>query len=100
MTAEKYRRYSVLALIRPCMARISSASAGPDRAQVRDPAVGQHDVGLPVLRVVRAVGRRALPGLRGCRPAGVSPGIVRVQPVQRVDRLRVSRIARSTGISD
>src|SRR5664279_5509347 len=37
LTGEKYRRYSVLALNRPCMARMAAASAGPQGRRCATP---------------------------------------------------------------
>ena len=77
LTGEKYRRYSVFALNRPCMARIASASAGPRGPQVRDAAVGEQDVGLPMQRIRRigaAVTGAPSWGLATPRSAAVDTG--------------------------
>src|SRR6476646_7870823 len=83
LTTEKYRRYSVLALIRPCMARISSASAGPDGRRCTTPPSASSTsasqcCGYPT---GGAVSGSAVPA------CGSVTRIVRVEAVQRVEHV-------------
>src|SRR6478609_437627 len=96
LTTEKYRRYSVLALIRPCMARISAASSGPDGRRCTTPPSASRTSASQCWGYATG---RAVPGT--VVPGSVAPGtgapwvgatacwsvtrIMRVEAMQRIE---------------
>src|SRR5664279_1709901 len=97
LTALKYRRYSVFALNRPCMARIASASAGPDGRRCATPPSASRTSasqwsGYTAIGVAVTSGPPGLcprPGQRALISAVVGRGLVArvvgIQPVRGID---------------